>query len=152
MRTFLRVEAADWYIERKQTQKTIHHDVNWNAFSTAMEERFTDCQEQGKDYEKPLVLEDHGDMQTYLAKFIELNSRVGLSGQVLKRVIRTAITPDMYKNIMRKPGSIPDNDADLLGAVREAGIEEEELARALAAKKTIVRTQKVKDAAPKGKQ
>ena len=43
----------------------------------------------------------------------------------------------MYKNIWRKHGGIPDNDADLLNAVREAGIEEEELARALVAKKSM---------------
>ena len=49
----------------------------------------------------------------------------------MKRILTTAVTPDMYKNIWRKHGCIPDNDADLLNAVREAGIEEEELARAL---------------------
>ena len=44
----------------------------------------------------------------------------------MKRILTTAVTPDMYKNIWRKHGCIPDNDADLLNAVREAGIEEEE--------------------------
>ena len=56
-------------------------------------------------------------MQTYLAKFNELNSRVGLSGQAMKRILTTAVTPDMYKNIWRKHGYILDNDADLLNAV-----------------------------------
>ena len=53
-----------------------------------------------------------------------------------------------------KHSCIPDNNADLLNTVREAGIEEEELARALDAKKTMVRPEKEKekDAAPKGKQ
>ena len=59
----------------------------------------------------------------------------------------------MYRNIWRKHGKIPDTDGDLLHAVWEAGIEEEALARALAAKKQISRPQKVKekDAAQKGK-
>ena len=59
----------------------------------------------------------------------------------------------MHKSIWRKHGKIPDNDADLLQAVREAGIEEEELARATTAKKSMARTQKEKEkeAAPKGK-
>ena len=59
----------------------------------------------------------------------------------------------MYRNIWRKYGKIPDVDTDLLQAVREAGIEEEELARALLAKKSIARPQKEKEkeAAPKGK-
>ena len=150
--TFLGDQAADWYMERKRTMKTLHQEDNWKAFSMAIEERITDRQEQGKDHEKLLALEYQGDMQTYLAKFNELNSRVGLSGQAMKRILTTAVTPDMYKNIWRKHGCIPDNDADLLNAVREAGIEEEELARALIAKKSMARPQKEKDAAPKGEQ
>ena len=139
-------------MERKRTMKTLHLEDNWKAFSMAIKERFTDRQEQEKDHEKLLALEYQGDMQTYLAKFNELNSRVGLSGQAMKRILTTAVTPDMYKNIWRKHGCIPDNDADLLNAIREAGIEEEELARALVAKKSMARPQKEKDAAPKGEQ
>ena len=60
--TFLRDQAADWYMERKRTMKTLHLEDNWKAFSTAIEERFTDRQEQGKDHEKLLVLEYQGDM------------------------------------------------------------------------------------------
>ena len=60
---------------------------------------------------------------------------------------------DMHKSIWRKHGKIPDNDADLLQVVREAGIEEEELARATIAKKSMARPQKEKEkkAVPKGK-
>ena len=97
--TFLRDQAADWYQERKRTMKTLHLEDNWKAFSTALEERFTDRQEQGNDYEKLLALEYQGDMQTYRAKFNELNSRVNLTGQAMKRILITAITSDMYKNI-----------------------------------------------------
>ena len=59
----------------------------------------------------------------------------------------------MYWNIWRKYGKIPDTDGDQLYAVREAEIVEEELARALAAKKQIAQPQKEKEkeAAPKGK-
>ena len=70
----------------------------------------------------------------------------------MKRILTTAVTPDMYKNIWRKHGCIPNNDTDLLNAVCEAGIEEEEFARALVAKKSMARPQKEKDAAPKGEQ
>ena len=48
-----------------------------------------------------------------------------------------AVTQDMYRNIRRKYGKIPDMNTDLLFVVWEAGIEEEELARALSAKKQI---------------
>ena len=94
--TFLRDQAANWYMERKRTMKTLHLEDNWKVFSMAIEERFTDRQEQGKDHEKLLALEYQGEMQSYLAKFNELNSRVGLSGQAMKRILTTAVTPDMY--------------------------------------------------------
>ena len=122
--------------------KALYLEDNWVAFSAAMEDRFTHKQETGKDHEKLLALEYSGDMQTYLAHFNELNSRVGLSGQALKRVLTAAVTPDMYRNIWRKYGKIPDVDTDLLQAIREVGIEEEELAMALLAKKPIARPQK----------
>ena len=79
--------------------KALHLDDNWVAFSAAIEERFTDRQEIGKDHKKLLALEYAGDMQTYLARFNELNSRVQLSGQSLKRALTAAVTPDMYRNI-----------------------------------------------------
>ena len=82
-----------------------------------------------------MALEYSGDMQTYLVRYNELISRVQLSGQSLKRVLTVAVTPHMYRNIRRKYGKISDADADLLHAVREAGIKEEELARVLAAKR-----------------
>ena len=56
-----------------------------------------------------------------------------------------AVSPDMYRNSWRKYGKIPDSDGDLLHAVAEVGIEEEELARALAAKKQIAHPQKEKE-------
>ena len=97
--------------------KTLHLNDNWVAFSTAMEEGFTDCQETGKDLEKLLALKYASDMQIYLARFNTLNSRVQLSRQALKRVITAAITLDMYRNIWRKYRKIPDNDTNLLHAV-----------------------------------
>ena len=126
--TLLRDQAADWHAERKWSMKALHLDDNWVAFSAAMEDRFTDRQETGKDHEKLLALDYNGDMQTYLARFNELNSRIQLTGQSLKRVFTAAVTPDMYRNIWRKYGKITDTDGDLHHAVREAGIEEEELA------------------------
>ena len=64
--------------------QALYLEDNWVAFSAAVEDRFTDKQETGKDYEKILALVYSSDMQTYLARFNELNSRVGLSGQALK--------------------------------------------------------------------
>ena len=100
-----------------------------------------------------IALEYNGDMHTYLARFNKLNSYVQLTGQFLKRVLNVAVTPDMYRNIWRKHGNIPDTNGDLLHAVQEAGIEEEELARALAAKKQVTchQKEKEKEAAPTGK-
>ena len=108
--------------------KALHLNDNWVAFSAAMEGQFTNRQETGKDHKKLLALEYAGDMQTYLARFNERNSRVQLTGQSLKRVLTAAVTPDMYRDIWMKYGKIPDTDGDLLHAVWEAGIKEDELA------------------------
>ena len=112
--TFLRDQVADWYIERKRTLCAAKLNDNWEAFSEAMEDQFTDRQETGKDHEKLLALEYGGDIQTFLAKFNELNSRVHLTGQALKRALTVAMSSDMHKSIWRKHGKIHDNDADLL--------------------------------------
>ena len=109
-----------------------------------MEDRFTDRQETGKDHEKLLALKYGRDIQMFLAKFNELNSCIHLLGQAMKRALTVAMSNDIHKNIWRKHGKIPDNDADYLQAVREVGIEEEELARAMIAKKAMVRPQKEK--------
>ena len=82
----------------------------------------TNKQETGKDHEKLSALEYNGDIQTYLAHFNELNSRVGLSGQALNRVHTASVTPEMYPNICRKYGKIPDADAVLVQAMRDEGI------------------------------
>ena len=60
--------------------KALHLDDNWVAFSAAIVERFTDRQKTVKGHEKLLALEYTGDMQTNLARFNELNSRVQLTG------------------------------------------------------------------------
>ena len=143
--TCLRDQAADWYAERKRSMKALHLDDNCVAFSAAIEDQYTDRQEIEKDHKMLLALEYGRDMQTYLDRFNELNSRVQLSGQSLTRVLMAAITPDMYRNIWRKYGKIPGTDGDLLHAVQEAVIEEEELSQALVAKKLIARPQKEKE-------
>ena len=97
--TILRDQATDWFAERKRSMKALHLNDNLVAFSAAMEEQFTNRQETGNDHKKLLALKYSGDMQTYLTRFNELNSRVQLSGQALSRVLTAAVTPDMYRNI-----------------------------------------------------
>ena len=94
--TFLRDQAADWYVERKRTLRAAKVNDNSEAFSEAMEDWFTDRQETGKDHEKILALEYGGDNQTFLAKFNEHNCRVHLSGQALKRALIVAMSNNMH--------------------------------------------------------
>ena len=76
--------------------KTLHLDDNLVAISAAIVDLFTDRQKTEKDHEKLLVVVYSGDIQTYLTCFNELNSRVQLTGQSLKRVLTAAVTLDMY--------------------------------------------------------
>jgi uncharacterized protein (DUF924 family) len=72
-------------------------------------------------------LEYQGDVHTYLATLEEMNDRVGMTGEALKDTIATAISPEMHRNIFLRYGRFPSRDADLLEAVREAGVIEEEI-------------------------
>ena len=53
---------------------------HWHTFSKALLERFTDCQEKRRDYEKLKALRYEGSIQDYLTCLEDLNSRVGVSG------------------------------------------------------------------------
>ena len=72
-------------------------------------------------------LEYKGNIQTYLAKLEEINSRVGATGEPLREIITAAITPEMHRAIYQRHKCLPNNDAELMEEVREAGIIEEEL-------------------------
>ena len=54
-----------------------------------------------------------------------MNDREGMTGEVLKDTIATAISPEMHRNIFMRYGRFPASDADLIEAVREAGVIEE---------------------------
>ena len=151
--TFLRKEAAVWYIKRKRTLPTTKQNDNWEAFSEAIEDRFTDRQETEKDHEKYFALEYGGDIQTFLAQFNEVNSRVQLSEQALRRALTVAMSNAIHESIWRKHGKIQDDITDLLQASQEGAIKEEELARVTIAKKRMAQPQKEreKEPVPKGK-
>ena len=117
MGTFLPDQAAYWYAKRVRLVKALHLDDNWVAFSADMEEWFTDQQGMGKDNEKLLFLKYSDNMETYLAFFNELNSRIQLIEQSFKQVLTAAVTLVMYRKKWRKYGNYPDSDRDLLQAV-----------------------------------
>ena len=55
--------------------------------------RFTDRQEKSQDHDKILSLQYQGNIQTYLARLNELNSRIGMSGETLRHVLRAMSGP-----------------------------------------------------------
>lgn len=125
--TFLKGKAWVWYQTRRRTMEASHERDDWTAFSSAMEERFTDRMERRKEYKRMIGLKYEGDIQTYLATLQEMNSRVGIGGEPLRAIIAKAITPEMHRAIYQKYKGLPDNDTDLIEAVREIGIVEEEI-------------------------
>lgn len=74
------------------------------------------------------ALEYKGGVQTYLAKLEEINTRIGMTGEALKDTVVNSITPEMHRNIYLRYRRLPENDADLLEAVREVGLFEEDSA------------------------
>ena len=94
-----------------------------------MKERFTDQARIDKDHDKMLALRYQGDIQDYLARIQELNSRVDLSGRALRKIIKTQLTPEMHAAIYNKCGCIPTDEATLIKTVREIGLIQEEILR-----------------------
>ena len=112
---------------RKRTRKAQLLPDNWVEFKKAILDRFMDQMERRKDWQRMCSLEYKGDIQTYLAKLEEINSRVGATGEPLREIITAAITPEMHRAICQRHKRLLHDDAELIEAVREAGIIEEEL-------------------------
>ena len=126
--TFLKGNALTWYQMRKRARKDGNAPDNWPDFKEAMVHRFTDQMESPKDWQRMRALEYKGDIQTYLAQLEEINSRVGVTGEPLREIITKAITPEMHRSIFQRYRRLPKDDTELLDAVREVGIIEEEIA------------------------
>ena len=124
-------DALLWHEARERLMEQKGKTDNWKAFSSEIEERFTDNEETAKDYKKILALKYEGSIQTFFAKLDELNSRVGLNGEAYNKVLVDMMPNDMFDIIFNKYGTIPTNENDLRSVVMRAGIiiEERELAR-----------------------
>ena len=131
--TYFKDDTLLWYEERERLLDLRGSQDSWKAFSSKLEERFTDKQEIAKDYKRihTLKLEYEDSIQTFFAKLDELNSRVGLNGEAYKKVITDMMPSDMFDIIFNKYGTIPSNENDLRSVVMRTGIiiEEHELAR-----------------------
>ena len=138
--TYLSGEAKTWFNARLREAEASHQYDDWKSFSSALVDRFTDQQEVDKDHDRLLALRYEGSIQTFLARFGELNSRVGLSGEALRRALRIAITPAIHDQIHVRYGVIPKNDHDLILAIREAGVAIEDRARSVALSKGTTRS------------
>ena len=70
-----------WYEARERLLDLRGFQDSWKAFSSKLEERFTDKYEIAKDHKRILALKYEGSIKTFFAKLDELNSRVGLNGE-----------------------------------------------------------------------
>ena len=128
--TFFKDDALLLYEVRERLLDLRGSQDSWQAFSSKLEEQFTDKQEIAKNQKRILALKYEGSIQTFFAKLDELNSRVGLNGEAYKKVITDMRPSDMFDIIVNKYGTTPSNKNDLRSVVMWAGIiiEECELA------------------------
>ena len=126
--TFLKGTALSWYQQRRGELKASKTKDTWRQFKAAMEDRFTDHMEMRKDWRKMRQLRYKGDIQEYLSKLLEINGRVGAKGEPLREVITAAMTPEMHRAIYQRYRRLPVDDKELIAAVRDVGIIEEEIA------------------------
>ena len=59
-------------------------------------------------------------VRDYLFGFNELNSRIGITGDALKTIIETQMTPEMYRAIHQRHGNDPEDEGTLLEAFEQA--------------------------------
>lgn len=93
---------------------------SWSSSSKALLERFTDRQEQWRNYDKLKGLRYEGSIQDYLSRLEELNGHVEVSGPALQAIILLQMAPGMGRANSHKTGSVPESDGALIEAVREA--------------------------------
>ena len=124
--TLMSGTAGDWHQHRWHTLKARKIIDTWQAYEEALTDRFTDKQEKRKDHEKLLNLKYNGDIQTFLNKWEELNSRVLLAGEAARRAILGSINETIFDALHRKHDRIPEDDIEFLEAIRNAGIYVEE--------------------------
>ena len=120
--TYFKDDALLCYEVRERLLDLRGSQDSWKAFSSKLEERFTNKQEIAKDHKKILALKYEGSIQTFFTKLDELNSRVGLNGEAYKKVITDMMPSDMFDIIFNKYGTIPSNENDLQSVVMKAGI------------------------------
>ena len=133
--TFMKGNAWSWYHARRRSTEAAGTPDTWKSLSEAIVERFTDRMEVQKDWERMCDLTYDGDIQTYLARLTEINTRVGATGEPFRDIIAQAIPTEMHRALYLRYETWPTNDHDLVEAVRKAGLLEEEILRSQAQKK-----------------
>ena len=74
--TYFKDDDLLWYKARERLLDLPGSQDSWKAFSSKLEEQFTNKQEIAKDYKRILALKYEGSIQTFFAKLDKLNSRV----------------------------------------------------------------------------
>jgi hypothetical protein len=117
----------------------MHIKDNWQAYTSALKQRFIDEHETEKDERAMRALKYEGDMDDYVTQMEELNGRVGAHGATFRAIVRSALPEEVTKMIYSRAGGIPRDDEEFLAAVREAGrvVEEMRRDRALSKGKTL---------------
>jgi hypothetical protein len=142
---YMKGNAWSWYHARRGEMQTAGTPDTWKSLSAAIVERFTDKLEVQRDWERMRDLKYEGDIQTYLARLTEINTRVGATGEPFRDIIAQAITSEMHRNIYQKYEAWPTTDQGVIEAVRRAGLVEEEITRSQKKRKSGKEKEKEKD-------
>jgi hypothetical protein len=118
--TILREKALGWYNNReKQLRKHFQVDT-WSAFTSAMEERFIDPEEEAECLQKMNKLQYKGDIQDYIIKMEDLNYHICLSGIAWRQALHSGLNEEIKDRISFSKIT-PDDDAEYEVLLKQVG-------------------------------
>jgi hypothetical protein len=118
-------KALAWYDNREEDMKKFFQVDNWKSFTSTMEERFVDKQEEEKSLRRMNDLKYTGDIEDYLTKMETLNFRVCLSGTSYIHSLKQGMNEEILDR-MSTAEVPPKDDTAFIELMRRVGVSYED--------------------------
>lgn len=115
-------KARIWHQQRRNTLKKLGAVATWPGYVAGIQARFNDPAEAHRKSKKLKALSYRNDIVQYLTEVQELNSVVRWSGTTFQDHITQVLPDDIIRLVYSQRGGVPENDAEFISAVQEAGL------------------------------
>ena len=118
--SLLEGKALNWFEDRSRELASRFLNDNWQAYKSAMTERFLREDQDLRDFEKMWSLKYKGDIEDYMSKLESYNLRANTAGPAWKKAIQNGLPEDLLDDV----GKLEDphmTDLDYVALVRRCG-------------------------------